>query len=266
MKANLFFITIVFAFSMTPFNSYSNGEASEDGKLTGLLYVTGSHNIRTDEYGMGKLNPPEELVFTGDDILSYNLSTKEIVFVDSIFNKLSKNYSNPYFIFNIYFNDTLLLGNIAHILPVMSWLGNDLVLELTSNGYNLDFIYNSLNGIPEAMKEPIYEAWRVQREARKEGLEIFIDYLSDRNKIITGKEEIKTELPIQIYSSGKTIHVNNQTGKNAVVTVYRIDGVKVKEQTVAYQTTILEMPVKGFYLVLVKAENEKAVTAKIIVR
>jgi hypothetical protein len=84
--------------------------------------------------------------------------------------------------------------------------------------------------------------------------------------IIDGKEEIKTAPPIQIYSSEKTIHINNQTGKNGVVNVYRIDGVEVVEQTMTSHTTTLEIPVSGFYLVLVRAGNEKPVMAKVIVR
>ena len=83
---------------------------------------------------------------------------------------------------------------------------------------------------------------------------------------VSGKEEIKTASPIQIFSSGKTIHINNQSGKNGVVTIYRIDGVKVAEQTMVSQTTTLEIPVSGFYLVSVKAGNEKPVMEKVIIR
>lgn len=84
--------------------------------------------------------------------------------------------------------------------------------------------------------------------------------------VYTGTEDIKTASPVEIYSAGKTIRVNNQTGKNGVITIYRIDGVKVAEQTMAGQTTTLEIPVSGFYLVSVKAGNEKSVTTKVIVR
>ena len=83
---------------------------------------------------------------------------------------------------------------------------------------------------------------------------------------ITGKEKVKTPPPIQIYSFEKTIQINNQTGKNAVVSVYRIDGVKIAEQTMVSQTTAIEMPVSGFYFVSVKTGNEKPVTAKLVVR
>ena len=82
----------------------------------------------------------------------------------------------------------------------------------------------------------------------------------------TGIKDVKTESPIQIFSAGKTIHINNQTGKNGVVTVYRIDGVKVVEQTMLSQTTTFEMPVSGFYLVSVRTGDEKPVVEKVVVR
>ena len=82
----------------------------------------------------------------------------------------------------------------------------------------------------------------------------------------TGIKDVKPTLPVQIYSAGKTIYVSNRTGKAAVVTVYGIDGVKVAEQMMAAQTTAMEVPAVGFYLVSVRAENEKPVTAKVTIR
>ena len=82
----------------------------------------------------------------------------------------------------------------------------------------------------------------------------------------TGVKDVKSALPVQIYSAGKTIYVSNRTGKAAVATVYGIDGVKVAEQTMLSQAATLEMPVSGFYLVSVRAGNEKPVTAKVRIR
>ena len=101
---------------------------------------------------------------------------------------------------------------------------------------------------------------------RKSEWDIFIKYLSDRGKIVTGKEDIKPAPPIQIYSSEKIIHINNQTGKNGIVSVYRIDGVKIAEQTMVSQTATVEIPVSGFYLVSVRTGNEKPVMEKVVVR
>jgi len=82
----------------------------------------------------------------------------------------------------------------------------------------------------------------------------------------TGVENVKTESPIQIHSSGKTIFVNSETGKNTTISVYGITGVKVAEQTTASQTTTIEMPASGFYIVSVKTEKEKPVTAKLAIK
>ena len=81
-----------------------------------------------------------------------------------------------------------------------------------------------------------------------------------------GIEDVKTASPVQIYSAGKTIHVNNSTGKTGMISVYGINGIKIAEQATTSQTTALEIPVGGFYIVSVKAGNEKPVTAKLIVR
>jgi len=214
--------------------------------------------------------PPEEFAFTGEDILSYNLTTKEIVFTDSVFNKVLTTYS----IFNIYYNDTLLIENIAETGDYASWIINDLVLfsETRDNKlylcfrspeWDIDSYFDIVGDTTDEQKEA-QSVLQNRLEMRNAELDTFIQYLNDRGKIITGIEDLKPALPVQIYSSGKTIHVNNLTGKNVVITVYGIDGVKIVEHATAGQTTTLEMPVSGIYLVSVKAGNEKPVTAKLM--
>ena len=266
-KTILFFLTIIFAFTSPLCNSFTLRDHFEDENSIDKLYVTGSNKIKIEEFGNASLLLPEEFVFTGDDIISYDSITKEIVFTESVINKLNNNYR----ILNIYLDDKPLLENIAIIKPTMSWLGNDLVLYSTIDfKYYLLFLYNNSihAGMSEEEKEKIIEGRRIQYESRQEPLEIFIKYLADNGKVTgyTSKEEIKATPPIQIRSEGKTIHINNQTGKNAVITVYRIDGVKVAEQTMKSQITTIEMPVKGLYLVSIKTENKKPVTEKVIVR
>ena len=81
-----------------------------------------------------------------------------------------------------------------------------------------------------------------------------------------GVEGVKTVSPIEIYSAGRTIYVNNPTGKTGEISVYGIDGVKVAEQAMVNQTTTMELPVSGFYIVSARAGNEEPVTAKLTVR
>jgi len=48
--------------------------------------------------------------------------------------------------------------------------------------------------------------------------------------------------------------------------VYGINGVKVAERTMAGETTAIEMPAAGFYIVSVQAGNEKPLRVKVVVR
>ena len=270
MKAKVFFLIVALAFSPVLCNSSLAGETPEDEKsMDHQLYVMGSKNyILEDDSGpngyafTAKLIPPEEFFFTGDDILSYDPTTEEIVFTDSIFGKLQITYP----IVNIYVNDTPILESIA----INSSFNSRPIYELVFffNVYDNKFYlcYGYPYSEDHVLPEWVQEKRAAYAEKRKAGWDIFIKYLSDNGKIYTGIKEVKTKLPIRIYSAGKTAYVNNETGKTGIVTVYRIDGLKVMERAMVSQTTTLEILAGGFYLVSVKAGNEKPVTAKVIVR
>ena len=261
MKTRIFLLMVVFSFSTISFNSYSNGKAPEDEKSIDKLYIMGFRSNGTGE----------ELIFTGDDIQSFNLTTREIVFVDSLYIK-TRLCRSGWIVSNIYLNDMLLFKRIPFLSSINSGVFNDLVFYFDSfNYFDPDDRLYLNDGFPDLdyfreKKENIQKVREENAEKRKAEWDIFIKYLNDNNKIYTGIEEIKTELPVQIHSAGKTIYVNNRSGKNGVVSVYRIDGVKVVEQTMVNQTSTVEIPVSGFYLVSVKAGNEKLVTKKLIVR
>jgi hypothetical protein len=265
MKTKVFLLIVLFAFSAISFNSYSNEKVLGDEKMTDQLYV-----MKVPKYGTS-----EELVFTGDDIQSFNLTTREIVFVDSVSDKvMTKLKEINWEIFNIYLNDTLLFKRIFFLTPLSSGVVNDLVFFLDYNYFDPEVRLYLNDGYPAIHDSWILYGESAQKEReenaekRKAGWDIFMQYLSDAGKMVenTGINGVKTELPIQIYGSGKTIYVDNPTGKDAVVTVYGVGGVKVAEQKMISQTTTVEMPVSGFYLVSVKTENEKPVTAKLILK
>ena len=275
MKATVLFLACLSAFSLFSYTSDPSGKAPEDEKSPDTLFFMGSRGALIDKEGKATLIPPEEFVFTGYDIKYYDLTTDEIVFTDSFvsdmpaFIKLISTYN----IFNIYLNDKLLFKNVLEMrnssMPV-----NDLVFYFDAyftNKLYLSDVYPSckiLGCSSDSLPEWMMQEREENAEKRKAEWDIFIRYLSDAGKITgdTGTEKVKAALPVEIYSAGKTIQINNRTGKNAVVTVYRIDGVKVMEQTMTVQTTSLEIPVGGFYAVSVKAGNEKPVTAKLIIK
>ena len=216
------------------------------------------------------------LFFTGNDIQSFNLTTGEVAFVDSINNKFINNIRDiyDYRYLTGYFDNKpikVLFQNISFIKSFNNWIWitNNLIFfydDLEKKFYFKDGYPTIDNSFPEADRKRMQKERDENMLKRKTEWDIFVKYFSDNNKIITGIEEVKTESPIQIHSSGKTIHIKNETGKNGVVSVYRIDGMKVAEQTMVNQTTTLEMPVSGFYLVSVRTGNEKPVMEKIIVK
>jgi len=232
-------------------------EMPERENSTDRIYSI-SNELGFEEYGEIKLIacllPSMELAFTGNNIKSYNTTTKEIVFDETIFTDIRSSSS---MIFNVYIDNELVFENIKVRYAIMSWPISGWAFhfdKFPDKIYLYYYVYNDDQHLLYIEEGP------------SESLDIFIKYLSDNNKIITNIDDIKTDSPVKIYSSGKTIHVNNTTGKNTVVTVYGITGLKVAEQTMSSQTTTLNLPVSGFYIVSVKAENEKPVTTKVVVR
>ena len=262
MKAKVFFFVIALVFTNFLFASDHFQEMTKDDESTDTLYVI----------GLGYNNSDRELLFTGNDIKYFNLSTREIIFDDSLYEKLEKRFF-WYKSVDFFLNDETLFENVELLTSLDSRFVNDLVLFVKIIFYPEIRVYlydGRPSEIPESWPEEIKEVYRKERETnaekRKAEWDIFIKYLSDRGKIITSIEDVKTSHPIKIYSSEKTIHINNQTEKNVIVSVYRIDGVKVSEQTVTSQTTTIEIPVSGFYLVSVRTGNEKPVMEKVIIR
>lgn len=158
-------------------------------KATDTLHVMGN-----------KVTNPliKELVFSGDDIISYNMKTFEITFTNSAVDKLIyKDYYMFYYVPNyrvlsFYFNDKSLFINIkTRYTESGSTIINDLVFIV--DGRSLKFYL--ADGYPLVRKdewEDLY--WNNKEELRKEREEnamkrevewgIFIKYLSDKGKIV----------------------------------------------------------------------------------
>ena len=205
MKAKLFFLLIAgFVLSMLSCNGDPAGTSNDDN--TAGTYATGTgSDVPPDTIptpyipeppGEPEIYPPlteypdpEEgrnpdfpeyipvlhsaLVFSVDDIKSYNITTKEIVLTDIISKKLTtpnENDEGLYYMFNImilYYNDEPLFEEIRISRPVDSnpWRG---YIVLSVCGYNCDYPFFLYKNTQEYQVE-----W-----------EIFIKYLTDTGKIV----------------------------------------------------------------------------------
>ena len=164
----------------------------EKDKTTDRIYVTG----KRDPFAT------EELVFTGDDIKSYNISTFEITLSDSAIDKLftkqifqQQEYMTfNYLLLSFYYNDKILFKNVRTINTQSGGSTfNDLVFVADLYPYS-NKLYLS-DGYPVVMETEWYRygdneyVKEIQKEkeenAKKRELEwnIFIRCLTDSDKI-----------------------------------------------------------------------------------
>ena len=188
MKTNIFFLIFVFISSTIPFYSYSN---VNDEKQTDKLYALGVIPIP----GM---STEFSVVFTGDDIKSFNVASGEIVFIDSIAEKLLiEKGINHYPALSVYLNDKMLFENIWQLNPTSSIVIHDLVFFFTEGvpyfdgEYKYYFLFDGGCLTFGVFCDCAVEEWQKEQDEnfqkRKSEWDIFIKYLSDRGKIITGK-------------------------------------------------------------------------------
>ena len=188
---------------------------SENEKSTNTLYIVGSRNYHYDGGGNYTLLPPEELAFTGDDIQYFNLTTREIVFSDSFVFDMQAfiNLILNYYVYNVYFNDKLLLENIALVLGTNSAIYNNLVFYFEPYSTNKLYLNDGYPDIWDGWSnaENLQKAREANAEKRKENWDIFIQYLSDAGKIV-GYTSI-AEPPTTPESNTISIYPNPTTGE-----------------------------------------------------
>ena len=140
-----------------------------------------------------------DLLFTGDDIKSFSITTGEIVFTDSIVEKLTSRYEKGqdtvthYRGFSLYYGEKLLFEDIPFTSPVSSTMINDLVCVIGDTGaWDAIFL---VDGYPvirdedwETLSWPNKDEVRRLRDEnfkkRETEWNIFIRYLRDTDKIV----------------------------------------------------------------------------------
>ena len=175
MKAKIFLLLA--GFSLFLFSCSSDSEEPE--KTEDILQVMAPK--RMDDGSISYV----DLIFTGDDIKSFNITTTEIIFFDSIFDKIYQElYTCRYVSF--YFNEKPLFEEIRVIRPFSSDPGSPNLVLMLRIGLNLNKIY-LYDRWPES-NNPAAQEWNKElaenREKRKPAWEIFINYLSKEGKIV----------------------------------------------------------------------------------
>ena len=151
--------------------------------------------------------------------------TEEIVFNNDSFVLDSLAFS--YSIYNIYFNDKLLLENIFRAFPIYSWVLNDLVFYCDFDKLYLNDGYPSLKYFN--LNPTQVEEWQIIRDEnaqkRKEGWDIFINYLRNAGKIV-GEPTAIAPPPATSELNDVSIYPNPTTGELKIenVKIYDVFG------------------------------------------
>ena len=159
-----------------------NGEKTVDG-----LYVIGSKSATVPANGKS------DLVFTGADIVSYNVTNGEFVFteekMDAIISRVSLHAVLHFFI-----DDRPVFDPPIRIHLGWGLSYDDFDLQFRTDGERifLTDIYQSLDSVPEAELGMMQQMMDAKKEKRKTELDVLIAYLSETGKVI----DRETTIPV----------------------------------------------------------------------
>ena len=279
MKAKVFFFTIIFAFSQLSFGNDFSGleqKTSIDEQSTDTLYIF----ISGVRYVNGVLTSfPPELVFTGEDIISFNIKTREIVLTNSAYKKFVPN-DNLWQLSRVsfYLNNKLLFNNVRIVDDSYYNAINNLVFyfycpDIKCRIYLNDSYPLILDYWPEEIREIYIKERDDNAEKRKAEWDIFIQYLSDTGKIVgnaTGLMPVATpEIDdISIYPNPTTGELRMENGEWRMENVEVFDIYGIKQFSIfnfqfSTQIDISHLPA-GIYFV--RITTEKGVVTKKVVK
>ena len=183
----------------TALTGCSDKAGPKEEKTAGGLYVIGSKSASV------KAGDKTDLVFTGDDIVSFNVSNGEIVFTeakkDEIISRVSLHTELHFFI-----DDQPVFTPPIRIYFGWDVLFDDFDLQFRTDGERifLTDIYMSLDSVPFPEREMAQQEIDAKKEERKAELDVLIKYLSDAGKIAEQEagipEEIRTGCDVLYFA------------------------------------------------------------------
>jgi hypothetical protein len=132
-----------------------------------------------------KAKPQEDkLLFTGENIKSFNVETGEIVFTDLTSDDIECTfglYTTVYFFLN---EKPLFVPPIKIQSGYSSFASNDLELRLGRDKIYLQIFYASFDWYPAAEREVMLKEKEENTKMRQKQLDVLIEYLRDAGKIV----------------------------------------------------------------------------------
>ena len=167
------------------FTGCSSNEVTKEEKLAGELYVIGANSVGSRSEHVNADNKTD-LVFTGDDIKSYNVNTGEIVFVESKLDEIKSRLG-------LWSQLDFFIGDKSVFVPSL-WIhsgfssggADDLHLRLgypVSDKIYFSMFFNGWEWLPESERKVKQKEQDEVAKKRKKELDVLIGYLSGVGKI-----------------------------------------------------------------------------------
>ena len=187
MKTKLFFIavSVLLMFSCKG-NNHDEVKINEDN----TEQKDPNENEVNPPNNENEVNPPNKessipkLVFTGNDIISFNVTTAEILLVKAKWEEI-RNSLGLFVFLDFYIDDkSLFVPSIEIHSPVSSIARDDLQMYLGEDGIvHLAEPYQAFDWLPEAERAIRKKKQEENAAKRKIQMDVFIKYLSDLDKL-----------------------------------------------------------------------------------
>jgi hypothetical protein len=188
MKVKVFFLMCVGMFFLCSCGNDGNESATEADPATEALYMAG---LETDVPESGSASESVgnvNIVFTGSDIESFNLTTREIVFTENINIDELKVRVGLFSTLTLYLNQEPLFDSIRIGLEIAGYLHNDLTLAIRDSKFYLSDGYPVIEdweSLTWSNKDEVRKIREENARNRKPAWDKFIAYLTDAGKILT---------------------------------------------------------------------------------
>ena len=202
----------------TVFTGCSDKGEQQEENTAGGLYVVGSKSATAPA------GDKTDLVFTGDDILSFNAGTGEIVFAEA---KIAEIITRVGLFTELHF---FIDDNPVFNPPIRIYFGwavsfDDFDLQFRTDGARifLTDIYMSLDSVSFPERETIQNEIEAKKEKRKAELDVLIRYLSDAGKLA----ERETELPMEIRTGCDILYFGDSIQVTPLAVNWEISGTRI---------------------------------------
>jgi len=198
--------------------------------FTSCLDKAKSNDIPTDELYMilteSAIDPAGDknnLVFTGDDIVSFNVETGEIIFTEAVLCEIISRTGYSSYLHFFIAGKPVFVPPITIHSPWSSAGGDDLHFRIWNSKIYLNEFYQSWEWLPEAERKIKQKEQEKTHKKRKKELDVLTKYLSDAGKITEQEAPLEDNCDQRVIVN-KTLYMDTPLTTSIEISEMIIEG------------------------------------------